>query len=98
LLASQRRPWRNIAVARLSSGHEFAKILNHSEAEKMKSEKPGTATLEAEVTNNSRYGFWIFLGDRELFVSFKEFPWFEHAPVSKISSCREAAGGPPVLA
>ena len=50
----------------------------------MKSEKPGTATLEAEVSNISRHGFWVFLGDRELFVSFKEFPWFEHAPVSKI--------------
>jgi hypothetical protein len=50
----------------------------------MKSEKVGTATLEAEVSNISRHGFWVFLGDRELFVSFKEFPWFEQAPVSKI--------------
>jgi hypothetical protein len=50
----------------------------------MKSEKPGTATLEAEVSNISRHGFWVFLGDRELVVSFKEFPWFERAPVSKI--------------
>jgi len=50
----------------------------------MKSEKLGTATLEAEVANISRHGFWVFLGDRELFVSFTEFPWFEHAPVSKI--------------
>lgn len=50
----------------------------------MKSEKLGTATLEAEVSNISRHGFWVFLGDRELFVSFKEFPWFENAPVSKI--------------
>ena len=50
----------------------------------MKSEKPGTATLEAEVSNISTNGFWVFLGDRELFVSFTEFPWFEDAPVSKI--------------
>ncbi len=50
----------------------------------MKSERPGTDTLEAEVSNISRQGFWIFLGDRELFVSFREFPWFEQAPVSKI--------------
>jgi hypothetical protein len=50
----------------------------------MKSEKLGTATLEAEVANISSHGFWVFLGDRELFVSFTEFPWFEHAPVSKI--------------
>jgi hypothetical protein len=51
---------------------------------KMKSEKLGTATLEAEVSNVSRHGFWVFLGYRELFVPFKEFPWFEDAPVSKI--------------
>ena len=50
----------------------------------MKSEKPGTDTLEAEVSNISRHGFWIFLGDRELFISFQSSPWFEHAPVSKI--------------
>ena len=50
----------------------------------MKSEKPGTATLEAEVSNISRHGFLVFLGDRELFVAFTEFPWFEHASVSKI--------------
>jgi hypothetical protein len=50
----------------------------------MKSDKLGTATLEAEVSNISGHGFWVFLGDRELFVSFTEFPWFEHAPVSRI--------------
>ena len=50
----------------------------------MKSEKPGTDTLEAEVSNISRHGFWILVGERELFVSFESFPWFEHAPVSKI--------------
>jgi hypothetical protein len=50
----------------------------------MKSEKLGTATLEAEISNISRHGFWVFLGDRELFVAFTEFPWFEQAPVSRI--------------
>lgn len=50
----------------------------------MKSEKPGTDTLEAEVSNISRHGFWILLGGRELFMSFQNFPWFEHASVSQI--------------
>lgn len=40
--------------------------------------------MVAEVANIPRHGFWVFLGDRELFVSFTAFPWFEHAPVSKI--------------
>ena len=45
---------------------------------------PGTATSETEVTNISRHGFWVFLGDRELFLPFKEFPWFKEATVDAI--------------
>jgi len=50
----------------------------------MKSEKLGTATFQAEVENISSNGFWIVLGDREVFVSFDHFPWFRDAPVAKI--------------
>jgi hypothetical protein len=45
---------------------------------------PGTATSQAEVTNISRHGFWLYLGDRELFLPFEEFPWFANAPVRAI--------------
>jgi Protein of unknown function (DUF2442) len=45
---------------------------------------PGTATSQAEVTNISLHGFWLFLGDRELFLPFEEFPWFAEAPVRAI--------------
>lgn len=41
-------------------------------------------TEEAEVTNISKHGFWLFLGDRELFLPFEEFPWFRNAPVGSI--------------
>jgi hypothetical protein len=50
----------------------------------MKSKVPGMPILEAEVTNISRHGFWILLGDEELFLPFQDFPWFEAAPVSAI--------------
>ena len=50
----------------------------------MKSEKLGTRTSQVEVANISREGFWLLLGDRELFLPFKNFPWFEEAPVAKI--------------
>jgi hypothetical protein len=50
-----------------------------------RSEKLGNVTSEVEVTNISRHGFWIFLGDRELFVPFTNFPWFAEAPVNKIT-------------
>ena len=50
----------------------------------MKSETPGTATSEAEVTNIYQHGFWLYLGDRELFLPFDEFPWFQSAPIAAI--------------
>ena len=51
-----------------------------------RSEVPGSITSQAEVTNISRHGFWIWLGDRELFVSFAEFPWFTDATVARITN------------
>jgi hypothetical protein len=50
----------------------------------MRSKTPGTVTLEVEVTNISKHGFWLYLGDRELFLPFEDFPWFERAPVGAI--------------
>lgn len=45
---------------------------------------PGASILDVEVTNVSKHGFWLLLGDEELFVSFSEFPWFKDAPVAKL--------------
>lgn len=50
----------------------------------MKSAKLGKSTSTAEVTNVSKHGFWILLGDEELFVPFSQFPWFKDAPVSQL--------------
>jgi hypothetical protein len=44
----------------------------------------GSNTSEAEVTNVSQQGFWLLLGDEELFVAFKDFPWFAEAPIGKL--------------
>jgi hypothetical protein len=32
----------------------------------------------------SKHGFWLLLGGRELFLSFKDFPWFEDVPVRQL--------------
>lgn len=40
----------------------------------MNSAALGRNTSQVEVTNVSPHGFWLFVGERELFVSFKEFP------------------------
>ena len=44
----------------------------------------GSDISEVEVTNVSRHGFWLLLGDEELFVPFSEFPWFANAPIGKL--------------
>ncbi len=53
-----------------------------------KSKSVGISTGEVEITNISRHGFWLYLGGRELFVSFQEFPWFAAAPVAKITNVK----------
>jgi hypothetical protein len=50
-----------------------------------RSERLGNATSEIEVTNISAHGFWLYVGGREVFVSFEHFPWFADAPVRKIA-------------
>lgn len=45
---------------------------------------PGASTLEVEITNVSKHGFWLLLGEEELFVPFSEFPWFKDASISKL--------------
>ncbi len=50
----------------------------------MTSATHGFATLAAEVTHISKHGFWILLGDEELFLPFDAFPWFRDAAVAKI--------------
>ena len=52
----------------------------------MKSAAPGHSISSAEVTNVSPHGFWLFVGQRELFVPFKEFPWFREASVREITN------------
>ena len=51
----------------------------------MKSAAPGASTSPVEVTNVSTHGFWIFVGERELFVSFRDFPWFRDASIGAIT-------------
>ena len=52
----------------------------------MKSAAPGPGTSLAEVTNVSPHGFWLFIGERELFVPFSLFPWFREASVREITN------------
>ena len=51
----------------------------------MKSAKAGHASSAVEVVNISREGIRLLVRDRELFLSFREFPWFEDATVRELS-------------
>src|SRR5260221_10049548 len=44
----------------------------------------GRSILDVEVTNVSRHGFWVLLGERELFLPFNKFPWFKDVPVAQL--------------
>ena len=50
----------------------------------MRSARPEMHTSAVEVTNVSRHGFWLWLGERELFVAFADFPWFREAPIGHL--------------
>ena len=52
----------------------------------MSSAAPGPSTSLVEVTNVSKHGFWLFVGERELFVSFAEFPWFREAAIGALTN------------
>ena len=50
----------------------------------MSSKNSGTNTLECEVTEIHKTGFWIFIHNKEYFISFKDFPMFQDKSVDKI--------------
>ncbi len=52
----------------------------------MRSALRGKRTLAVEVTNVSPHGFWLFIHEREVFVSFKEFPWFREASIAQLTN------------
>ena len=50
----------------------------------MKSAVLGKNTSSVEVTNISKMGFWLLVGDEELFLPFKNFPWCKTAAVQAV--------------
>lgn len=46
----------------------------------------GASISEVEVSQASSKGFWLLLGDEELFVPFAEFPWFKTATIEELTS------------
>ncbi|ADE13343.1 conserved hypothetical protein [Nitrosococcus halophilus Nc 4] len=55
----------------------------------MSSRALGKDILEVEVTNISKHGIWLLAHDRELFMSYENFPWFKNVTVAKILNVEE---------
>jgi hypothetical protein len=53
----------------------------------------GKNTSTVEVTHISSYGVWLLANDRELFMSYEQFPWFKDAPIGKIINVAEPSPG-----
>ena len=53
----------------------------------------GKNTSPVEVTHISSHGVWLLVSDRELFMSYDQFPWFKDAPLGKILNVEGPAPG-----
>ncbi len=49
----------------------------------------GKNTLAVEVTNISAHGIWLLAHEKELFMPYKDFPWFKNQTVEKIINVEE---------
>ncbi len=59
----------------------------------MNSRVRGKNISPVEITNISGHGVWLLVGTRELFMSYRDFPWFQDVPVSKIFHVEESTPG-----
>lgn len=53
----------------------------------------GDHSSDVEVTNISSHGFWLLADGKELFLSYKDFPWFKDAPVGHIINVEQPSPG-----
>ena len=59
----------------------------------MSSLEHGTNTSVVEVPNISVHGIWLLARDKELFMSYDNFPWFKDQLVKSIVNVEEQSLG-----
>jgi hypothetical protein len=59
----------------------------------MNSRALGKNTSAVEVTNISSHGVWLLTAERELFMSYEDFPWFKDVPIGKVLNVEEPTPG-----
>ena len=50
----------------------------------MKTAMRGKSISIVEVTNVSKHGFWLLLGERERFLAFEQFPRFRDVSIGQL--------------
>jgi hypothetical protein len=55
----------------------------------MSSSTPGKVTSQAEVTDISPHGIWLFANEEEFFLPYEGFPWFKEAPVAAVFNVQQ---------
>ena len=53
----------------------------------------GKSTSAIEVTNISAHGVWLLAHEKELFMSYEDFPWFKDQTVQSIINVEEQSPG-----
>ena len=53
----------------------------------------GTNTSAVEVTNISAHGLWLLTHNKELFMSYEDFPWFKDQTVKSLVNVEEQSPG-----
>ncbi len=48
---------------------------------------------KVEVTVIASHGMWLKVRDREIFMSYDDFPWFKDAPIGKVLNVEEPNPG-----
>jgi len=55
--------------------------------------KLGRNILEVEVTNISNHGLWVLTQNKELFLSYENFPWFKNKTIDNITKVESFGQG-----
>jgi len=53
----------------------------------------GDSTSVVEVTHISTHGVWLLAHNKELFMSYADFPWFKDQTVKSIINVEEHSSG-----
>ena len=44
----------------------------------------GNNTSEIEIVSTTKHGIWLWVSEKEYFLSYQDFPWFEEATIKQI--------------